>query len=213
MVVRNGSLAGQQQQQSGCERDARHGFNLNPWSQYVVYAKILNNGRATQPPTWTNTRGAENLKQPHRKIINLMAILLLAGDIQLNPGPRLASAGDLLPSLGALDFPPALAVPPSASGGVHGGCLLRWGDSGGEWSGLAASSWLGNGAPDVALFSGADARCVVPALDVAAAVVGDLPRMLCGECSCPRMPGSERIKYAETEGEGTASVQGVFMIH
>ncbi len=102
-----------------------------------------------------------------------MAILLLAGDVQLNPGPRLASAGDLLPSLGALDFPPALAMPPSASGG----CLLRQGDSCGEWSGLAASSWLGSGAPDVALFSGANARCAVPALDVAAVVVGDLPRV------------------------------------
>ncbi len=184
----------QQQQQSGCERDARHGINLNPWSQYVVYAKILNNGRATQPPTWTNTRGAENLKQPHRNIICLMAILLLAGDVQLNPGPRLASAGDLLPSLGALDFPPALAMPPSASGGVYGGCLLRRGDSGGEWSGLAASSWLGSGAPDVALFSGADARCAVPALDVAAVVVGDLPRVLCGERSCPRTSGSGEFR-------------------
>ncbi len=155
LSVRSCHSGQQQQQQSGCERDARHGFNLNPWSQYVVYAKILNNGRATQPPTWTNTRGAENLKQPHRKIIYLMAILLLAGDVQLNPGPRLASVGDLLPSLGALDFPPALAMPPSASGGVYGGCLLRRGDSGGEWSGLAASSWLGSGAPGVALFSGA----------------------------------------------------------
>ncbi len=146
LSVRSCHSGQQQQQQSGCERDARHGFNLNPWSQYVVYAKILNNGRATQPPTWTNTRGAENLKQPHRKIIYLMAILLLAGDVQLNPGPRLASAGDLLPSLGALDFPPALAMPPSASGGVYGGCLLRRGDSGGEWSGLAGERRSRHGA-------------------------------------------------------------------
>lgn len=112
------------------------GLNHNPWSQYVIYGKILNNGCATQPTTWTNTRGAENSKQPHRKIIYLMAILLLAGDVQVNPRPRLASASDLLPSLGALNFRPALAVPPLMYGGAHGGHLLQRGDSSGEWSAL-----------------------------------------------------------------------------
>ena len=182
------------QQQPGSERDVRRGFNLNPWSQYVTYAKILNNGRATQPPTWTNTRGAENLKQPHRKIIYLMAILLLAGDIQLNPGPHLASAGDLLPSPGALDLHPALTMPPSAYGSAHGGYLLRRGSGGGEWSGLVASSWLGNGVLDVALSSGADARYTIPALDTTTtAVVEDLPRAQYGERSCPQTSGSGEL--------------------
>lgn len=115
------------QQQPGCERDVRCSFNHNPWSQYVTYAKILNNSRATLPTTWTNTRGAENSKQLHRKIIYLMAILLLTGDVQVNLGLRLASAGDLLPSPGALDF-----VPCPGDASVDVGHLLRRGDSGGE---------------------------------------------------------------------------------
>lgn len=74
------------QQQPSCERNVCRGFIVNPWSQHVIYAKILNNGRATQPTIWTNSRRAENLKQPHRKMIYLMADLLLAGDIQPNLG-------------------------------------------------------------------------------------------------------------------------------
>lgn len=74
-----------------------------------------------------------------------MAILLLAGDIQLNPGPRLASHGDLLPSSGALDFPPALVMPPLASGGAHGGVPVAAGGQQRrmEWPGcfVLAGEW------------------------------------------------------------------------
>ncbi|GAA6082405.1 uncharacterized, partial [Tachysurus ichikawai] len=115
-----------------------------------------------------------------------MAILLLAGDVQLSPGPGLASVGDFVCS----GFTPVLAMPPSVSGGMHGRCLLRHGESGSEWSGLTASSVLGIGALDVNLSSGADTRCTVRALDIADPVVGDLPRMRRGECLGPRMLGS-----------------------
>ena len=74
-------------------------FSLNTWSQYATYSTMLNNGHATPPSTTTGRKEREN--RPVRVILFLMTTLLMAGDIQLNPGPHLIGDGGLPPSVGS----------------------------------------------------------------------------------------------------------------
>lgn len=61
----------------------------NEWSRFTLYMAILRDGRATAPCEQTNT-ASDRSKAPrfYRKLLTyLFATLLLAGDVQLNPGP------------------------------------------------------------------------------------------------------------------------------
>lgn len=70
----------------------------NKWSQLILYAAILRDGRATAPCEQTNT-ARDKASRLYRKLLAyLVTTLLLAGDVQLNPG--LVSAQDLQPPAG-----------------------------------------------------------------------------------------------------------------
>ncbi|CAM4548210.1 unnamed protein product [Leuciscus chuanchicus] len=61
----------------------------NEWSRFTLYTAILRDGRATAPCEQTNT-ASDRTKVPrsYRKLLTyLFTTLLLAGDVQLNPGP------------------------------------------------------------------------------------------------------------------------------
>lgn len=58
---------------------------------------------------------------------------------------------------------------------------------------------MGSGILHVALSSGADARCALPAMDAAeTAAVGDSPQVQYGECSYLRTPGSGEFQTLTT---------------
>ena len=61
-------------------------------SQYLLFTRLLNNGRATAPFT-KNKEG--NPSDTYRSLAQIAVVLLLAGDVELNPEPQPASSTHL----------------------------------------------------------------------------------------------------------------------
>lgn len=118
-----------------------------------------------------------------------MAILLLAGDVQQNPGPYRLAIGD---SPDAVDSRPTLIGRTTC-----GRCRQLPEDDVRGWSTLADLPRLGNGVADLTVTSSfASPRSALPVLDVTAAPVVVFPRAQCGENSCPQTPGSGESQTA-----------------
>lgn len=79
---------------------SQHGIRPNASSQYAIYKALLNKGQATLP-NLTGIRRKIKSRRPYQGVLLLLTILLLAGDVEPNPGPHGSGIGDAVLSINA----------------------------------------------------------------------------------------------------------------